>query len=1386
MSFFINLIKSIFGTPENEYDIPSPQPLPEEPHDIIYPQGGFEEAPAPEPTFSLPAETLSIEDYYASCDLQLEEGHYINPNDNNFCLGELNFDLRKKGYKSKTILPEPYLELLNRARCSESKALNEELFMQPDLHANFLSKLAYFPGNVKKAAEKFEIFAYLHLVQEEIEADIPIVKDVTISTKNEQNQGINESIISNVKDGKKLKSIIYINVPYQKNLSIKDKFASMLPVHLVRTREVETVSKTPKLYKVFIAKVIPPQNQQGSTTLIATLDAKLKKEFEEINATEKFSIFVTPNADATNSILSSLKKVVYNQDLVDKMFIYFRNENIAQINNYRRQLEAEMDSIFDNNNSQKLFNQKQKEAIYSMTRSVNTTFILYGPPGSGKTYTIVEAVRRLLEPPQQSFFSFFSAPPPTKKILICTPSNLAADAIAEAILDQNFVSESEIFRLMSSSRDAFGRNNKLENITRTTNIFTHAHKNVPPNQLLLNDPRYLVQLINNHRSHHEIVNLASKLFYRSTLVATDPEGHDSLCRLSILPRGDFPILFHSVTSGKEEASDSKSYRNLAEVDVVVRYIQECLPLVEEKDIGVIAPYKFQAEAIRLRLKSHPNITVETVERFQGSERRVIIISTVRTSGDLGFVAQDLRINTAITRAKHLLIFLESDSPIAKNATISFEDDESKELRRLLNENQQTLPAVIQKNKNRKNIMVVKVPKYANIEEKIVPMLQIILFKDSLNLSKVIAENSKIYTIRIAIVIPSKNENDATTLIAVLNGKEQKDFNDINSTDKFSIFITPNIDASNSIIDSIQIIQSNPELSMKLFFHKFASMLPVHLVRTREVEAVSKTPKLYKVFIAKVIPPPPNQQGPTTLIATLDAKLKKEFEEINANEKFSIFVTPNADATNSILSSLKKVVYNQDLVDKMFIYFRNENIAKINNYRRQLDYETDSIFNHNSQKLFNQKQKEAIYSMTRSVNTTFILYGSPGSGKTYTIVEAIRQLLQSHTSNSDIENDSLQSNQKILICTPSNMAADAIAEAILEQNFISVNDIFRVMSSSRDAFCRNHKLENITQTTVLYDSNNQTIRPIFNMPTNDILKKYNIIICTLGSTPKLSKYLPPGHFSHIFVDEAAQASEMEIWLALGHLATKETRLILAGDPKQLGPVTTVAVLNKECYGFKTSLLLRLTEQSDIFKNPQYLIQLTDNHRSHHEIVNLSSKLFYYNTVIPVNAKGSNSLCRLSFLRRGDFPIHFHNVTWGFEQISETKSYRNLAEVEVVVRYIQECLPFVNEKDIGVIAPYKFQAEAIRFRLKSHPNITVETVERFQGSERRVIIISTVRTKNKLGFMCEHSRINTAITRAKHLLIIVGNASSLKSHSQWKGIIDFCAENRSFVSDFPRHF
>jgi helicase MOV-10 len=122
--------------------------------------------------------------------------------------------------------------------------------------------------------------------------------------------------------------------------------------------------------------------------------------------------------------------------------------------------------------------------------------------------------------------------------------------------------------------------------------------------------------------------------------------------------------------------------------------------------------------------------------------------------------------------------------------------------------------------------------------------------------------------------------------------------------------------------------------------------------------------------------------------------------------------------------------------------------------------------------------------------------------------------------------------------------------------------------------------------------------------------------------------------------------------------------------------------------------------------------------------------------------------------------------------------------------------VTAKEIGIITPYQKQAEKIRALLKfqnSRQNrfedVEVGSCEQFQGQERRIIILSTVRSSTdfldadkyfNLGFVSHPKRFNVAVTRAQALLIVVGNPHVISGNSScWKALLQWCKENDGYV-------
>lgn len=113
----------------------------------------------------------------------------------------------------------------------------------------------------------------------------------------------------------------------------------------------------------------------------------------------------------------------------------------------------------------------------------------------------------------------------------------------------------------------------------------------------------------------------------------------------LLPNENFPLVFDSVYGQCQQEFGGTSFYNEMEVDNVITWIQKLIKTklngkpISRREIGVITPYTAQCKRIREDLYNNgvEDITVGTAEVFQGQERRVIIISTVRTDDDLGFV-----------------------------------------------------------------------------------------------------------------------------------------------------------------------------------------------------------------------------------------------------------------------------------------------------------------------------------------------------------------------------------------------------------------------------------------------------------------------------------------------------------------------------------------------------------------------------------------------------------------------------------------------------------------------------------------------------------------------------------------------------------------------------
>ncbi|CAI9108746.1 OLC1v1008426C1 [Oldenlandia corymbosa var. corymbosa] len=407
---------------------------------------------------------------------------------------------------------------------------------------------------------------------------------------------------------------------------------------------------------------------------------------------------------------------------------------------------------------------------------------------------------------------------------------------------------------------------------------------------------------------------------------------------------------------------------------------------------------------------------------------------------------------------------------------------------------------------------------------------------------------------------------------------------------------------------------------------------------------------------------------------------------------------------------------------------------------------------------------------------YVIHGPPGTGKTITVVEAILQLY------------SKKRNSRTLVCAPSNSAADNILEKILSANGANIqgNDIFRLNAVTRSP-------EEVDPKYIDYCYLDNSF---FSCPPLKNLMQFRIVVSTYTSACLLhAEGIRRGHFSHIFLDEAGQASEPETMVPIAHFCHANTVVTLAGDPQQLGPLTFSKI--SENFGLGKSYLERLFE-SDVYGygNRNYITKLVRNYRSHPKILELPSKLFYGGSLIPCKKSDErSSTAFLDLLPNEDFPLLFIGIQGCDEREGNNPSWFNRVEaskvVEIIVRLIDD--KGLCEEDIGVITPYRQQVLKIRTALDNFNkfNVKVGSVEQFQGQEKEVIIVSTVRSTIKhndfdrihyLGFLSNPKRFNVAITRARSLLILVGNPHIISEDENWNELLWYCADNQSYEGCF----
>ncbi|TDH73008.1 hypothetical protein CCR75_003769 [Bremia lactucae] len=290
-----------------------------------------------------------------------------------------------------------------------------------------------------------------------------------------------------------------------------------------------------------------------------------------------------------------------------------------------------------------------------------------------------------------------------------------------------------------------------------------------------------------------------------------------------------------------------------------------------------------------------------------------------------------------------------------------------------------------------------------------------------------------------------------------------------------------------------------------------------------------------------------------------------------------------------------------------------------------------------------------------------------------------------------------------------------------------------------------------------------------------------IVFTTLSSAGVAALDASARYDVLVVDEAAQAVELSTIIPM-KFGSKQC--VLVGDPQQLS--ATVFSRNSSQSLYERSLFERL----ESCKHPVHMLRT--QYRSHPIISDFPRNYFYDGKLQDGdNVNGGDYVKPYHSLGEAFMPLVFWNLLSSRENASKSVSRMNVGEAELAVNlYLtlkNSCSPDAITGKVGMITPYSQQMEELKKRFycalgeRYEQEVEINTVDGFQGREKDIIILSTVRADPKagVGFLNDIRRMNVALTRAKFACYVIGKENALRSSKPWSALLDHAYKHHCIV-------
>lgn len=427
------------------------------------------------------------------------------------------------------------------------------------------------------------------------------------------------------------------------------------------------------------------------------------------------------------------------------------------------------------------------------------------------------------------------------------------------------------------------------------------------------------------------------------------------------------------------------------------------------------------------------------------------------------------------------------------------------------------------------------------------------------------------------------------------------------------------------------------------------------------------------------------------------------------------------------------------------------------------------------------EQQQILQKALSAQGYFLLWGPPGTGKTSLMLRCMVDYLLHHTQ------------EQILLLAYTNRAVDEICESIdqigewIRESYFRISSRYTTSASYQQQLL-GHKMSAATSRKAL----------------KQFIGAHRIVVATVASLANKPELLALKQFDTVIIDEASQILEP----ALVGMLTRFKRFILVGDHKQLPAVVRQdagssgiqdeALSETGLNNLRNSLFERLFKRAKANNWDWAYAQLTHQGRMHQAIMDFPSRYFYdaslkilpdqlpahKKQLIPLNLKAENPVDALeSALTKKRLLFIPTSCDFG-NPTQKTNRFESEVIAELITKFLRlyefNGIPF-TKRTLGIITPYRAQIAQIKLAIAAKgletDLFTVDTVERYQGGARDIILISlctnSIRQFDSLISLSEEGvdrKLNVALTRARKQLVIVGNEALLAENPVYRQLIN----------------